>query len=387
MNIKQKIAILGSTGSIGKTTLNIIEKNPNLFSVDLLSCLNNKLLIIKQIKKFLPKYVIISNLDTFNHVKKIKFRKKIIFFHDLEDFNKNNNLVFDKTILGISSIDGLPFAFSFINCSKKILIANKETIVCGGNFFLNASKKKNCIVESIDSEHYCLAESLKNYKKKEIKKIYLTASGGPFLHKSKEQIFKAEPSKALKHPNWKMGKKISIDSATMVNKGLEVIEASILFNLKPNQIKIKIHEESKVHSIIVLKNKLVHLVAHDTSMRIPIENSLHDNYKLSKLNNFFENKNKFIFSFDEINLKKFPALPIAYKALNYGHRACIFYNVINDCLVSDYLNKKIFFYEIVNKLNKIMLQKKLKKFFRQKIRNLNDIYKTINYAKVFYKNI
>ena len=142
MSFKQKVAILGSTGSIGKTTLNIISKNLNQFSVELLSCLNNKLLIIKQIKKFLPKYVIISNLEVLKYVKKIKFKKKIIFFYNLADFNKYNKLVFDKTILAISSIDGLPFAFSFINFSKKILIANKETIVCGGNFFLNASKKK-----------------------------------------------------------------------------------------------------------------------------------------------------------------------------------------------------------------------------------------------------
>lgn len=211
----------------------------------------------------------------------------------------------------------------------------------------------------------------------------MTASGGPFLDKSKNSISKIDQKFALKHPSWKMGKKISIDSATMANKGLEVIEAAILFNLKHKNIKIKIHKESKVHSVVILKNGLVYLVAHNTSMSIPIKNSLIEKKQFNKERNFFCTKKKFIFSFDEKKLIKFKMVSLAYKALNYGQRACIFYNVINDYLVNLFLNKKIFFFEIHTKLNKVLNNKDLIPYFKKKVSNLSDIQKTINYAKAY----
>ena len=238
------------------------------------------------------------------------------------------------------------------------------------------------MIESIDSEHFCLANTLKMFHRNQVNKIYLTASGGPFLNKISNEIKKIKPIYALKHPVWKMGKKISIDSATMANKGLEVIEASFLFKIKPDNIKIKIHEESKVHSAVLLNNGLIHLVAHNSSMKIPIENSLVNNYQSFPVNqNFFFNKKKFIFSFDEVKLKKFKMISLAYLALSYGPRACIIYNVINDILVNQYLKKKIFFYEICHKLNKVMNNKNVIKFFKKKISSENSIYETINYAK------
>ena len=381
---KLSVAVLGSTGSIGKTSLKIIEQNSEFFKIDLLACKNNKKTILNQINKFLPKYVIINNEKVFNYFKKLKFKIRVKFFqsiYDFQRFNKSKHIRFDKVILGISSIDGLDYAFSFINYSNEILLANKETVVCGGNFFLNQAKKKNCKITSIDSEHYCLSTILKNLKSNNIEKIYLTASGGPFLNKSSKEVSKISSKFALKHPKWKMGKKISIDSATMANKGLEVMEASILFNINPNKIKIKIHKESQVHAAVVLKNGLINLVAHNTSMDIPIRNSLfNQNFFLNK-KNFFLKKNSFIFSFDEINLKKFKMLFLAYKALKYGQRACIFYNVINDILVNLYINKKIFYFEIYNILNKVINKKILLPYFKKKITNINEIYETISYAK------
>jgi len=378
---KLSLAILGSTGSIGVTTLKIIKKYPKLFKVNLLACNKNKKIIFKQITKFLPKYVIIKNKNNFNFFKKIKFKKKVMFFQNLNDFNKQKKNKFDKVILGISSIDGLDYAFSFIKYSKEILLANKETIVCGGNFFLKKAHNYRCKIVPIDSEHYCLANILKNFKPNEIDTVYLTASGGPFLNLKKKEIKKIDFRNALKHPTWKMGKKISIDSATMANKGLEVIEAAFLFNLKPENIKIKIHKESKVHSAVILKNGLVFFAAHNTSMSIPIKNSLIGNSLLNRKGNFFSSKKNFIFSFDEDKLVKFKMVSLAYKALSYGQRACIFYNVINDYLVKLYLNKKIFFYEIEFKLNKILNNNIFKKYFRKKIKNYNDINNTIIFAK------
>ena len=295
---KFSIAVLGSTGSIGKTTLKIIEKNSNLFKVDLLACDKNKKIILNQIKKFLPKYVIINNKIVLNYFKNLIFEQKIKFFQSIQDFqkfNKYNRIKFEKVVLAISSINGIEYAFSCLNFSKEILLANKETIVCGGNFFLNEAKKNNCKITSIDSEHFCLAKILNTIKDNDIDKVYLTASGGPFLEKSVKEISKINLKIALKHPNWKMGKKISIDSATMANKGLELIEASFLFGINPNKIKIKIHKESKVHAAVILKNGLVHLVAHNTSMSIPIKNSLLNDISFSTQKIFFWKKIVLIF--------------------------------------------------------------------------------------------
>jgi len=385
---KKKIAVLGSTGSIGQTSLKIIEKYNHLFSVDLLCCNKNLKLLIKQIKKFNPKYVIINNINAFNFLKKKKLKNKFKLFNNLKNFNTyfNNKKKFDKVILGISSLSGLEYGFSFINYSNEILIANKETIVCGGKFFLNKSKKKKCKITSIDSEHYCLSRILSYINTEEINSVYLTASGGPFLNKRVKEIYKIDPKHALKHPKWKMGKKISIDSATMANKSLEVMEASFLFNLDPNKIKIKIHKESQVHSAVILNNGLVYLVAHNTSMSIPIMNSLLDNNNFIFKNNFFKKRKLFNFSFDEVNLKKFSILSSAYKALDHGERACIFFNVINDILVDLYLNKQIFYYQIATKLNKILNNKNLIKFYKKKITNIDDIFQTITYAKKNWKN-
>jgi len=378
---KLSIAILGSTGSIGKTSLKILSNNLNIFKIDLLACNKNKQIILRQINKFLPKYVIINNLNAYKILKKVKYKKKIKFFNSIKEFNNFNKKKFDKVILGISSLDGLDYAFSFIKYSNEMLIANKETIVCGGNFFLNTAKKHHCEIKSIDSEHYCLSQLLNIIDPKEIDKIYLTASGGPFLNKNLSDVSKINAKFAVKHPMWKMGKKISVDSATMANKGLEVIEASILFGINLEKIKIKIHTESKVHSVVILKNGLVYLLAHNTSMRIPIENSLLTSKSVFKNKNFFLKKNFFSLSFDEHNLKKFKMLRLAYIACNYGPRGCIFYNVVNDFLVYLYLNNKIFFYQIYDNLKKIMLNHKLKKYFKKKIKNLNDINETVLYAK------
>ena len=384
---KKSIAVLGSTGSIGKSAIKILEKHSSYFQIDLIACNSNKKHIYKQINKFLPKFVIINNLNTYNFFKNKKFKKKINFFYKINNFTKFNKHKFDKVILGISSINGLDYAFSFLQFTKTLLIANKETIVCGGKFFLNEAKKYNTKIVSIDSEHYCLNSIINYFNSNEISKVYLTASGGPFLNKNISQISKIDPKYALKHPRWKMGKKISIDSSTMANKGLEIMEASILFNLKPENIKIKIHQESKVHSIIVLKNGLCHLVAHNTSMHIPIENSLLDKNISTVTNNFFIIKKNFNLSFDEIKLKKFKMLPLAYKALKLGPRGCIFYNVVNDILVEMYINKRIFYYQIYNILKNIIKKKKLINYFKKKIKNINDIYETINYAKTFIPKI
>ena len=381
MAIKKKsVAILGSTGSIGINTLEIIDKYPKIFSVNLLCCNSNKNLIIKQIKKFLPKFVIINDYSVYKFVKKKKFKKKIFIYNNIDFLHKKVKKKFDYTILGISGIDGFDYALTFIKKSNSLLLANKETIVCGGRYFLKKASTYKCKIVPIDSEHYCIFNAISCIDKKEIDKIYLTASGGPFLNKNYKDYYKANLFNAIKHPKWKMGKKISIDSATMSNKALELMEACILFDLSPEKVKIKIHKESKVHSAIILKNGLVKLIAHNTTMKIPIENSLIKNNIFLK-KNFFYKKKFFSLTFDELNLKKFPMVSLGYKAISLGERGCIFFNVINDYLVNSYMNREIFFYEISKKLNKVINAHEFNKYLKKKIYNLKDIYETISYSK------
>jgi len=386
MFIKKKIAILGSTGSIGKTTINLIKKFDKYFNVELLTCNKNEKLILNQIKKLKPSYVIITDYNTFLKIKK-KNINKVIILNNIIELKSILKKRFDITIHGISSYAGLNFALEFINFSKKMLIANKEAIVCGGNFLLNKAKKNNCQLLSIDSEHYCLSNTLEKIDKNQLKEIYLTASGGPFLKLPYLKYYKANIKKTTNHPKWKMGLKISVDSATLVNKILEIIEAHYLFNIPLKKIKIKIHEESVVHSCVILRNGLCYLVAHNTSMTIPIRNSLLDDKLINEKKIFFSNKKKFIFSFDEEILNKFKILKNINSFLNKGPRACIFFNVTNDILVDYYLNKKIFFYEISQKLIKMMNNKLLFNYLKKNINKEQDIYDTIEYAKKYATSI
>ena len=277
--MKKKICILGSTGSIGKTTLEIISKNKKDFDVVLLSGNNNVKLLITQAKKFKPKYIYSNNFY---------FKEKLRIFCKANNINLIDDLIllkkikFDITVAAISGIAGLIPTINIIKFSKKLLIANKESIICGWKFILKELKKYNCHFTPIDSEHFSIHNLIKNKNINTIKDIYLTASGGPFFEK-KVNLNKVTPAQAAKHPNWKMGKKISIDSANLMNKVLEVIEASLIFNLPINKFKIIIHPQSLIHAIIEFKNGLSSMLYHYNDMKIPIANSLY--------NNFYNHKN------------------------------------------------------------------------------------------------
>ena len=382
MSIRIKIAIIGSTGSVGKTTLSIIDKYPKKFKVEFLACDKNFDTIVSQAKKFLPNYIYVNNKEIFDKLKKKKFKKKINFVNNYDVIKKIFKLKkkFDKTILSISSLDGLKFAFDFVKFSKEILIANKESIVCGGNILLREAEKYNCKIKSIDSEHYCLSQFIKKNEDENIDSIYLTASGGPFLNMKKNSYNKASIHKVTNHPNWSMGKKISVDSATMVNKVLEIIEAHVLFGLPFDKIKIKIHKESLVHSAIVLKNGLVNLVMHDTSMTIPIRNSLFDNKFFNQSSNFFKSNKKFELTFNELELKKFKIIKTAYKIIKNGHSSWILFNVFNDYLVKKFLLKKIYFYEIEQNLIKVFNNKHILSYCKKNLNTIDDINRTIHFA-------
>jgi 1-deoxy-D-xylulose-5-phosphate reductoisomerase len=375
--MKKKICILGSTGSIGVSTLDIISENKKDFSVILLSGNTNYKLLISQAKKFKPKYIYSNN---FFLTKKIKYfckKNKIIIISDLNLLKK---VKFDITISAISGISGLLPTLNIIKFSKKILIANKESIICGWKFIYKELKKYNCFFVPIDSEHFSIFNLIKDKNKNLIKKIYLPASGGPFFNKVLN-LKKVTPTQAAKHPNWKMGKKISIDSANLMNKILEVIEASLIFNLPISKFKIIIHPQSLIHAIIEFNNGLSTMLHHSNDMKIPIANSLYDNSYINKEtdNNFSFQKNLFFYNTD---IKKIPSIKILGLKKLLNETGFILINVLNEILVERFLNNKILFTDIVYKLLNILNSLVVKNYLKNnRIQHINDVFKTYNFCR------
>ena len=285
--MKKKVAILGSTGSIGKTLINIIKQDKKNFEIVLLSADENYKELLKQAKFFKVKNLIITNENSFNRVKKDKFSKKINIYNDFNDFRKIFKKKIDYTMSSISGIQGLKPTIEIIKYTNKIAIANKEAIICGWDLIKKDLNKYKTEFIPVDSEHFSIWYALKSIDKNLIDQIFLTASGGPFLQKPSQKLKKVNIKQAINHPNWMMGKKISVDSATMINKVFEVIEAKKIFKISYDKLSIIIHPKSYVHAIIKLKNGLTKIIVHDTSMKIPIFNSLYSSNKNLK-SNFFE---------------------------------------------------------------------------------------------------
>jgi 1-deoxy-D-xylulose-5-phosphate reductoisomerase len=374
---KKKICILGSTGSIGQTTLEIILKNKKDFDVVLLSGNNNVELLISQAKKFKPKYVY-SNNFFFKEKLKTFCKNNNIFF--IDDLNSLKKIKFDVTIAAISGMAGLLPTINIIKFSKKILIANKESIICGWKFILKELKKHHCNFTPIDSEHFSILNLIENKNLNSVKYIYLTASGGPFFEK-KVNLNKVTPAQAAKHPNWKMGKKISIDSANLMNKVLEVIEASLIFNLPINKFKIIIHPQSLIHAIIEFKNGLSSMLYHYNDMKIPITNSLYNNFY-----NYKNNDHKFLsqnnLTFIEANSKKNPSLKILNLNNVLNENGFILINALNEILVQKFLKNKITFPDITNKLIGILNTNIVKNYLKNhQIRHINDVFKVYNFSR------
>ena len=375
--MKKKICILGSTGSIGQATLEIISKNKKDFDVVLLSGNNNFKLLIAQAKKFKPKYIYSNNFYFKEKIKLFCINNKIYFIDDLILLKK---VKFDITIAAISGIAGLIPTINIIKFSKKILIANKESIICGWKFILKELKKYHCYFTPVDSEHFSIFNLIENKDLDSIRYIYLTASGGPFFGK-KINLNKVTPSQAARHPNWKMGKKISIDSANLMNKVLEVIEASLIFNLPINKFKVIIHPQSLVHAIVEFKNGLSSMLYHYNDMKIPIANSLYNNfynYKNINQKSLFQNK----LTFNDPNFKKNPSLKILKLKNILNENGFILINAINEILVKRFLENKITFTDIVNKLLGILNSNLVKNYLKNhQIRHINDVFKVYNFSR------
>ena len=369
--MKKNISILGSTGSVGLSTLKIIDKKKDFFRIILLAANNNYKLICEQIKKYKPKYFIINNFKVYKKVKKKYENKKVKIFNN---FNRINLKKLDLSITAIPGIAGLEPTLLFIKYSKKILIANKEAIICGWPLIKKLAANNKTQIIPVDSEHYSIFKLIENLDLKEIEKIYITASGGPFLNYRKQEMHKISTKDALKHPKWKMGKKITIDSSTLMNKILELIEAQKLFNIPINKLDILIHPNSLVHAIIRKKNGLTVFIYHETSMIIPLANAIFDGklnikefYKTNKKKDKLEN-----LVFNKVDEKIFPVFNLKNRANEYPSTSIII-NAANEILVELFLKKKIPFLSISKTILKILNDRNYKKYAIRKPKNIHEI--------------
>jgi 1-deoxy-D-xylulose-5-phosphate reductoisomerase len=380
--MKKKIAILGSTGSIGKTTFNIIKKDKSNFDVELLTTNNNYKEILKQTNQINPKNIIIINKDCYKKIKNRLKKKKINVYNDFSTFYKNFNKKIDYSMCAISGLDGLIPTFELIKYSKIIAIANKESIICAWNLIKKELKKYNTEFIPVDSEHFSIWSILNNSNDKNIEEVIITASGGPFLNLPKNKFKHILPSQAIKHPNWNMGKKISIDSATIMNKVFEIIEAQRLFNIDLKKFKVVIHPKSYVHAIVKFKNGLTKILIHDTDMKYPIFNSIYYNQFKTIKSRKLDFKILNNLDFTPINKKKFPLINIIK---NIDNKISLFETVLisaNDELVQLFLDKKIKFLDINKYLNLIINIKKFNKLKFVLPKNLDQIIELNKYVRL-----
>ena len=380
--MKKKIAILGSTGSIGDNLLKIIKKDKKNFEIILLTANKNHKKIFKQAKEFKVKNLIIIDKKSYDWLKRRSKNLNINIFNNYFDFKKIFKKKIDYTMSSIIGLDGLYPTLNIIKHTKKIAIANKESLICAWNLIRKELIKNKTKFIPVDSEHYSIFNLLHNHKISDVEKIFITASGGPFLNFSKVKFKSITPKNALNHPNWKMGKKITIDSATLMNKLFEVIEAKNIFNIEFNKISILTHPSSYVHSIIKFKNGITKILIHDPDMKIPITNSIYLN-KLQKI------KTKSLdievlnnLNLKEVDLSRFPSIKLLKKIPNHNSLYETVLITINDYLVYKFLENKISFNRLLILINKISSSNQFLKYKKVKPNNIEDIYKLRDYVSL-----
>ncbi len=372
--MKKKIGILGSTGSIGENTVSVIKNNIKDFEVIFLSTNKNVEKLIKQSSILKPKSVIIFNKNKYTKYKKKFKSKKIKVFNSFNELKRKSlKQKIDYIMCAITGLAGLDSTINCISKTKSVAIANKESIICAWNLIEKKLKKNKTKFIPVDSEHFSIWSLLQRESNDNVEKIFITASGGPFLNYKLNKLKNVKPKDAIKHPNWSMGKKISIDSATLINKVFEVIEAQRIFKIDINKFDILIHPSSYIHSIIKLNNGQIKILAHDTDMKIPIFNSIyHESFKKIKTNkiniNLLNNLN-----FKEVDKKKYPSIKILKKINNTN---TLFETVLisaNDELVELYIKEKIKYLEINKILLKVLNNKTYSNLIKKKPKKISDI--------------
>ena len=352
---KRHIAILGSTGSIGRQALDVIRQHRDLFEVELLTANNSSELLISQAKEFCPNSVVICNEDKYKEVADALQPEYIKVFAGMQsvcDLVSSDTI--DIVLTSMVGFSGLSSTIAAVKAGKTIALANKETLVAAGEIVMNLAAEHKARILPVDSEHSAIFQCLMGSAGADIEKIHLTASGGPFRTWTKEDIAKARRAEALKHPNWNMGSKITIDSATMMNKGLEIIEAKWLFGTSGEKINVVVHPESIIHSMVEYADGSVIAQMGHPDMREAIQFAFSFPERLSLNNQKLDFAQLGSLSFFAPDFDKFPALKLAYQALEAGGNMTCVMNAANEAAVAAFLQDRIGFYDITNVVQECM---------------------------------
>ncbi|NPV43007.1 MAG: 1-deoxy-D-xylulose-5-phosphate reductoisomerase [Firmicutes bacterium] len=351
--MKKRVAVLGSTGSIGNQTLQVIRNLRDLFELIGLSGGDNLELLVKQIKEFRPKIVSIKSESNARKLKEL--------FPDIQVEYGMEGLTLvachddvDIVVTALAGGIGLVPTYNAIKERKNIALANKETLVMAGNIIINEAKNNNVEILPVDSEHSAIFQCLNGNKRHQVNRIILTASGGPFRGFKKKDLSSVTPEKALKHPNWNMGKKISIDSATLMNKGLEVIEARWLFDINYDKIDVVIHPQSIIHSMVEFIDGSILAQMGETDMRVPIQYALTYPDRVFNTYHKLDLSKRDVLTFEQPDLETFPCLSLAYEAGRMGGTMTAVMNGANEEAVRMFLENKISFLEIPLVIEQVM---------------------------------
>ncbi|MCF7916529.1 MAG: 1-deoxy-D-xylulose-5-phosphate reductoisomerase [Candidatus Omnitrophica bacterium] len=380
--MQKKILVFGSTGSVGKNSLEIIEQNKDKF--ELIGLCGNKNLdkIIKQIRKFKPKYVCLKDEKAARLLKK-KTKIKFKLFSGEKGLEEFSKLKSDISIMAISGIDCLKPLLINIEYSKSIALANKEAIVTGAKFIFKKAKKYKTEIIPVDSEINAIFQLLELTKpsSEEIKKVYITASGGALLNYDKKSLQKVTASEVLNHPTWQMGQRITVDSATLVNKGFEVVEAHYFFNISYDKIEILLHRKSLIHAMVRLSDQTCFSCTYPPDMKKPISFALAYPKRMD-LPNVKDEENQHNLSYQVIPYERFPLLKIILKAAKREDNSLVILNACDEVVVDYFLKKKISFIQIEKTLKKIF-----KIYPKKKIKSIKDIYYWDTWSRTKTKEI
>jgi 1-deoxy-D-xylulose-5-phosphate reductoisomerase len=376
---QKRIAIFGSTGSIGKQTLEVIAANPDLFVAEILTAHANESLLIEQALLFEPNIVVIGEIGKYAVVKKALEGKPIKVFAGEEALEQVAAMdCYDFMMAGIVGFAGLKPTLTAVENGKAVGLANKETLVVAGDIVMRTAREKGAAIIPVDSEHSAIFQCLVGEGNNPIEKIILTASGGPFLGKKPNFLVNVKRDHALQHPNWSMGAKISIDSATLMNKGLEMIEAKWLFDLRPDQIKVIVHAQSIIHSMVQFRDGSIKAQMGLPDMKLPIQYAMAFPKRLD--NDFpryhFDKPNTL--TFDEPDVKTFRNLTLATEAMRIGGNVPCVLNAANEIAVYAFLKNRIGFLDMTD-----LIERTLEKIEFIAHPSLDDYYETDGAARDF----
>ena len=355
--MKKRIAILGSTGSIGTQALEVVEQNPDLFEIDCLTANSNADLLIAQAKKFKPNSVAIADDTKYLQVKEALANEPVKVFGGYNSIVQLMSLdSFDLVLTAMVGFSGLEPTLAAIRNKKTIALANKETLVVAGDIVTKLALENNVAIYPVDSEHSAIFQCLYGEFGNPIEKIILTASGGPFRGKKRDELSAVTRDQALKHPNWTMGAKITIDSASLMNKGLEMIEAKWLFNLRPDQIDVIVHPQSIIHSIVQFEDGSMKAQMGLPDMKLPIQVAMAYPHRIKNDFPRFDFVNYSSLTFEKPDLETFHCLSLAKEAMDKGGNLPCIMNAANEEAVASFLNREMGFLAIAETIEEVMTQ-------------------------------